>query len=183
MVIVHGPLAPEGAVIKVVGHERRRQTGPARVFDSEEEAMTAVSAQRIVPGDVVVIRYEGPRGGPGMREMLGVTGALVGQGLGDQVALITDGRFSGATHGLMVGHVAPEAAVGGPIALLRDGDLITIDVDQRSISAAVADEEWSARVASFSPPQKLSGTSAFARYAHLVGSAAQGAVLAVGDAG
>ncbi|MFZ0996515.1 MAG: dihydroxy-acid dehydratase [Candidatus Dormiibacterota bacterium] len=182
MVIIHGALAPEGAVIKVVGHERRRQTGPARVFNSEEEAMAAVAARRIVPGDVVVIRYEGPRGGPGMREMLGVTGALVGQGLGDEVALITDGRFSGATHGLMVGHVAPEAAVGGPIALLQDGDVITIDVDQRSISAAVADADWSERAAKFSPPQLLTGTSAFARYAHLVGSAAKGAVLAVGDA-
>jgi dihydroxy-acid dehydratase len=183
MAILHGPIAPEGSVIKIVGHQRRSQTGPARVFDSEEEAMAAVSARRIVPGDVVVIRYEGPRGGPGMREMLGVTAALVGQSLGDAVALITDGRFSGATHGLMVGHVAPEAAVGGPIALLRDGDLITIDVDQRSISVSVPEAEWSVRVASFSPPTLPSGTSAFARYAHLVGSAAQGAVLVVGEAG
>ncbi len=177
--VLHGPLAPEGGVIKVAGYERRSQTGPARVFDSEEAAMAAAAERRIVPGDVVVIRYEGPRGGPGMREMLGVTGALVGQGLGDQVALITDGRFSGATHGLMVGHVAPEAAVGGPIALLQDGDLVTIDVERRSISAAVPEEEWARRAQGWTPPPALQGTSAFARYAHLVGSAARGAVLTV----
>ena len=182
MVILHGPLAPEGGVVKVAGHERRHHTGPARVFDSEEEAMTAVMAQRITAGDVVVVRYEGPRGGPGMREMLGITAALVGQGLGDSVALMTDGRFSGATHGLMVGHVAPEAAVGGPIALLADGDEVTIDVDARAISTSVAPEEWERRAAGWVPRPALTGTSVFARYAYLVGTASRGAVLAVGEA-
>ena len=182
MVILHGPLAPEGGVVKVAGHERRHHTGPARVFDSEEEAMTAVMAQRITAGDVVVVRYEGPRGGPGMREMLGITAALVGQGLGDSVALMTDGRFSGATHGLMVGHVAPEAAVGGPIALLAEGDEVTIDVDGRAISTSVAPEEWERRAAGWVPRPALTGTSVFARYAYLVGTASRGAVLAVGEA-
>jgi dihydroxy-acid dehydratase len=181
MAILHGPLTPEGGVVKVAGHQRRHHTGPARVFDSEEEAMAAVKAQQISPGDVVVVRYEGPRGGPGMREMLGVTAALVGQGLGEQVALMTDGRFSGATHGLMVGHVAPEAAVGGPIAFLVDGDEITIDVDSRSISTSVGSDEWASRAAAWSPRPALTGTSAFARYAHLVGTASRGAVLAVGE--
>ena len=181
MVILHGPLAPEGGVVKVAGHERRHHSGPARVFDSEEEAMGAVKAQQISAGDVVVVRYEGPRGGPGMREMLGVTAALVGQGLGDSVALMTDGRFSGATHGLMVGHVAPEAAVGGPIALLADGDKVTIDVDGRSISTSVGADEWGRRAASWAPRPALTGTSAFARYAHLVGTASRGAVVAVGE--
>ena len=120
--ILRGSLAPEGCVVKLAGHDRNQHTGPARVFDGEEAAFAAVQARRIQPGDVVVIRYEGPRGGPGMREMLGVTAALVGQGLGDTIALVTDGRFSGATHGFMAGHVAPEAALGGPIALVRDGD-------------------------------------------------------------
>ena len=182
MVILHGPLAPEGGVVKVAGHERRHHTGPARVFDSEEEAMAAVKAQRITAGDVVVVRYEGPRGGPGMREMLGITAALVGQGLGDSVALMTDGRFSGATHGLMVGHVAPEAAVGGPIALLAEGDEVTIDVDARAISTSVAPEEWERRAAGWVPRPALTGTSVFARYAYLVGTASRGAVLAVGEA-
>jgi dihydroxy-acid dehydratase len=182
MVILHGPLAPEGGVIKVAGHERRHHRGPARVFDSEEEAMAAVKAQRIAAGDVVVVRYEGPRGGPGMREMLGITGALVGQGLGDSVALVTDGRFSGATHGLMVGHVAPEAAVGGPIALLADGDEVTIDIDERSISSSVPASEWERRRGAWSPPPLLTGTSAFARYSQLVGSASRGAVVEVGGA-
>jgi dihydroxy-acid dehydratase len=182
MVIMRGPLAPDGGVIKVAGHERRQHTGPARVFDSEEAAMAAVASRRIAAGDVVVVRYEGPRGGPGMREMLGVTGALVGQGLGDSVALMTDGRFSGATHGLMVGHIAPEAATGGPIALLQDGDEVTIDVDRRSISTSVPEQEWTARAARWSPPTLPSGTSAYARYAHLVGTASGGAVLVVGEA-
>jgi len=182
MVILHGPLAPEGGVVKVAGHQRRHHTGPARVFDSEEEAMAAVKAQRITAGDVVVVRYEGPRGGPGMREMLGITAALVGQGLGDSVALMTDGRFSGATHGLMVGHVAPEAALGGPIALLADGDEITIDVDARAISTSVAPDEWERRAAGWVPRPALTGTSVFARYAYLVGTASRGAVLAVGEA-
>ncbi|MGH6869266.1 MAG: dihydroxy-acid dehydratase, partial [Methylocella sp.] len=140
--ILHGSLAPEGCVIKLVGHERQSQSGPARVFNSEEVAFEAVQAREIKPGDFVVIRYEGPKGGPGMREMLGVTAALVGQGLGDTVALITDGRFSGATHGLMIGHVSPEAACGGPIALLQDGDRITIDVQARRLDAEV---DWNAR--------------------------------------
>jgi dihydroxy-acid dehydratase len=182
-VILHGPLAPEGSVVKVAGHQRRHHTGPARVFDSEEAAMDAVAARRIEPGDILVVRYEGPRGGPGMREMLGVTAALVGQGLGDTVALMTDGRFSGATHGLMVGHVAPEAAVGGPIALLRDGDPITIDVELRSISTTVAPAEWARRQAEWKPPVALRGTGVFARYAHLASSASRGAVLSVGEQG
>ena len=181
-VILHGPLAPEGAVVKVAGHEWRLHTGPARVFDCEEDAMAAVSGRRITPGDVLVIRYEGPRGGPGMREMLGVTGALVGQGLGDSVALLTDGRFSGATHGLMVGHTAPEAAVGGPIALLRDGDQITIDVEGRSMSVALSDQEWADRRRAWTPPPAVE-RGVFSRYQHLVGSSAQGAVLSVPVAG
>ena len=181
LAILHGPLAPEGAVVKVAGHQRRRHTGPARVFDSEEEAMAAVKAQLITAGNVVVVRYEGPRGGPGMREMLGITAALVGQGLGDVVALMTDGRFSGATHGLMVGHVAPEAAVGGPIALLVDGDEVTIDIDDRSISSSVAADEWGRRASAWAPRPALAGTSAFAKYAHLVGTASRGAVVAVGE--
>jgi dihydroxy-acid dehydratase len=182
-VILHGPLAPEGSVVKIAGHQWRHHTGPARVFDSEESAMEAVSARRIVPGDILVVRYEGPRGGPGMREMLGVTAALVGQGLGDTVALMTDGRFSGATHGLMVGHVAPEAAVGGPIALLQDGDLITIDVELRSVSTTVDQAEWDRRGAAWKPPEVLRGTGVFARYAHLASSASRGAVLSVGEPG
>ncbi len=180
-VILHGPLAPEGGVVKVAGHQWRLHTGPARVFDSEEAAMEAVTARRITAGDVVVVRYEGPRGGPGMREMLGVTGALVGQGLGDTVALLTDGRFSGATHGLMVGHVAPEAAVGGPIALLQDGDPVTIDVEGRSMSAEVDPVEWERRQLAWQPRLPLSGSGVFVRYAHSVGSAAQGAILGVGQ--
>ncbi len=176
-VILHGPLAPEGAVVKVAGHQWRLHTGPARTFDSEEAAMAAVSARQVAPGDVVVIRYEGPRGGPGMREMLGVTGALVGQGLGDSVALLTDGRFSGATHGLMVGHIAPEAAVGGPISLVEDADLITIDVEHRSISLAVSDADLEMRRARWRPPSIQPKRGVFSRYASLVGSAAQGAVL------
>ncbi len=175
-VVLHGQLAPDGAVVKVAGHLWRRHTGPARVFDSEEECMAAVATRAIQPHDVVVIRHEGPRGGPGMREMLGVTAAIVGQGLGDTVALVTDGRFSGATHGLMVGHVAPEAAVGGPIALLRDGDRVTIDVEARTISADLDDAEWERRRAAWSPRRNRLG-GAFDRYQLLVGSAARGAVL------
>jgi dihydroxy-acid dehydratase len=140
LVILKGNLAPEGAVIKIAREKRRRQTGPARVFDCEEDAMAAVTNQEIKPGDIVVIRYEGPRGGPGMREMLGVTAALVGQGLGEDVALVTDGRFSGGTHGFMIGHAAPEAAVGGPIAAIREGDMITIDVDERRLDVDLSEE-------------------------------------------
>ncbi len=176
LVVLKGNLAPEGAVIKMAGHERLAHRGPARVFDCEEDAFAAVSARRILPGDVVVIRYEGPRGGPGMREMLGVTAALVGQGLGEQVALLTDGRFSGATRGLMAGHVAPEAAVGGPIAAVRDGDLITFDIDRRRLDVALSDAQLAQRLEGFSPPLPRYRSGVFAKYAALVSSAAQGAV-------
>lgn len=171
--ILHGSLAPEGCVVKLVGTERLKQTGPARVFDSEEAAFEAVQAQKIKAGDFVVIRYEGPKGGPGMREMLGVTAALIGQGLGGSVALITDGRFSGATHGLMVGHVAPEAAAGGPIALLRDGDAITIDVNERRLDVEANLIE---RKKTWQAPAREKPTGVFAKYARLVSSASEGAV-------
>jgi dihydroxy-acid dehydratase len=174
--ILRGNLAPEGAVVKTAGVRHLLHTGPARVFDSEEEAFQAISQRRIKSGDVVVIRYEGPKGGPGMREMLGVTAALVGQGLGEEVALITDGRFSGATRGLMVGHVSPEAAVGGPIALLRDGDEVTIDVASRLIEVKVSPEEMAARRQAWTPPSPRYERGALAKYARLVASAAQGAV-------
>jgi dihydroxy-acid dehydratase len=176
--ILRGNLAPEGCVIKLAGHERRRHTGPARVFEGEEAAMAAVLAKEIRPGDVIVIRGEGPAGGPGMREMLAVTAALVGEGLGEQVALITDGRFSGATHGLMAAHIAPEAARGGPIAAPADGDEITIDVDARRIDVALPDEEIAARVIAYAPPAHADGhlEVAIRKYARLVGSAAEGAV-------
>lgn len=171
--ILRGTLAPDGCVIKLSGHEKRVHTGPARVFDGEEAAFQAVQSRAIRPGDVVVIRYEGPRGGPGMREMLQVTGALVGQGLGKDVALVTDGRFSGATHGFMVGHVAPEAAVGGPIALVRDGDEITIDVERRRLDVK-ADLE--ARRKGWAPPAPRYRWGALAKYAATVASASEGAV-------
>jgi dihydroxy-acid dehydratase len=176
LVILRGNLAPEGCVVKMAGHERGRHTGPARVFDREEDAMAAVAARRIRAGDVVVIRYEGPRGGPGMREMLGVTAAIVGQGLGEEVALLTDGRFSGATRGLMAGHVAPEAAVGGPIAALRDGDEITFDVDARRLDVALSEEEMARRLAGWTPPSPRYPRGVFAKYAASVASAARGAV-------
>ena len=176
LVILKGNLAPEGAVVKVAGHARRSHRGPARVFDREEDAFAAVQARRIVEGDVVVIRYEGPSGGPGMREMLAVTAALVGQGIGDKVALLTDGRFSGATHGLMAGHVAPEAARGGPIAALRDGDLIRFDLETRRLDAEVPEEELRSRLASWSPPAPRYDRGVFAKYARLVSSASEGAV-------
>ncbi|MGH9447778.1 MAG: dihydroxy-acid dehydratase, partial [Terriglobia bacterium] len=152
LVILKGNLAPEGSVVKIAGHEKLYYRGPARVFDCEEEAMSAVLQKKIKPGDVMVIRYEGPRGGPGMREMLGVTGALVGEGLGETVALLTDGRFSGATRGLMVGHVAPEAALGGPIAALRDGDTVVFDVNARKLEAELSPEEFRKRLAKWAPP-------------------------------
>jgi len=174
--VLRGNLAPEGAVVKMAGHERARHVGPARVFDREEDAFAAVLAQRIRPGDVVVIRYEGPKGGPGMREMLGVTAALVGQGLGETVALVTDGRFSGATRGLMVGHVAPEAAVGGPLAALRDGDGIEIDAGRGRLSVNLTAAELRRRLARFRTPRPPYATGVFAKYASLVGSAAEGAV-------
>ncbi|AWV08449.1 dihydroxy-acid dehydratase [Lysobacter maris] len=173
--ILYGDLAPEGCIVKLAGHGRDRFDGPARVFDSEEAAFAAVQARRIEAGDVVVIRFEGPTGGPGMREMLAVTAALVGQGLGNDVALITDGRFSGATHGFMVGHIAPEAAHGGPIARLRDGDRVRIDVGTRRIDV---DAELAARApASFQPRVR---TGALAKYARIVSSASRGAVTAPG---
>ena len=170
--VIHGNLAPDGCIVKLAGHGRLRHSGPARVFETEEAAFAAVSAGAIQSGDVVVIRNEGPRGGPGMREMLAVTAALVGQGLGDSVALVTDGRFSGATHGFMVGHVAPEAACGGPLALLREGDRITIDVDARRLDT---DADLTSRRADWRPPRRaLAG--AYAKYARLVASASEGAV-------
>jgi dihydroxy-acid dehydratase len=177
LVILRGNVAPEGSVIKVAGHERPSHRGPARVFDREEDAMMAVERGAIVHGDVVVIRYEGPRGGPGMREMLGVTSAIVGAGLGDTVALITDGRFSGATHGFMLGHVAPEAAVGGPIAVLRDGDIIAMDIEKRRIDVELSADEITARLASWIPPEPRYTTGVFAKYAAQVSSASDGAVM------
>ncbi|MBV9464545.1 MAG: dihydroxy-acid dehydratase [Solirubrobacterales bacterium] len=176
LAILHGNLAPDGCVVKLAGHERLEQTGPARVFESEEDAMVAVTASAIEAGEVVVIRNEGPAGGPGMREMLGVTAALVGEGLGEEVALITDGRFSGATHGLMAGHVAPEAVRGGPIGLVRDGDQITLDVPARRLDVALSDEELAARAQAYKPPERPDPGVALAKYARLVSSAAQGAV-------
>jgi dihydroxy-acid dehydratase len=176
LVILRGNLAPEACVVKVAGHERAHHRGPARVFDSEEEAMAAVTARRIVGGDVIVIRNEGPRGGPGMREMLGITAAVVGQGLGETVALITDGRFSGATRGLMVGHVAPEAAMGGPIAALREGDTVVIDIDGRRLSVEIDDEELRRRLEGWTAPPPRYRRGVFAKYAATVSSASQGAV-------
>jgi dihydroxy-acid dehydratase len=176
LAILRGNLAPEGCVVKLAGHERRRHTGPARVFDGEEAAMDAVTHGRISDGDVVVIRNEGPAGGPGMREMLAVTAAINGAGLGETVALLTDGRFSGATHGFMAGHVAPEAVRGGPIAAVQDGDQITIDVDNRRIDVALDDDEIARRVAAYERPANGDATGVLAKYAALVSSAAEGAV-------
>ena len=175
MVILKGNLAPEGAVVKVSGTHLQHK-GPARVFDQEEEAFKAISRQQIKPGDVVVIRYEGPKGGPGMREMLAVTAALVGQGLGEDVALITDGRFSGATRGLMAGHVAPEAAVGGAIAVVRDGDTITLDIPERVLRVELSDSEIEERLGQWKPPPPHYTTGALAKYAKLVSSASVGAI-------
>ncbi len=176
LVIVRGNLAPEGGVVKMSGHERLSHKGPARVFDSEEEAMQAVTGKQIKPNDVVVIRYEGPKGGPGMREMLGVTAAIVGEGLGETVALITDGRFSGATRGLMVGHVAPEAALGGPIAAIHEGDRITIDTKSRKLEVEISDAEISRRLSEWKPPAPRYAAGVFAKYAALVTSSAEGAI-------
>jgi dihydroxy-acid dehydratase len=175
--ILRGRLAPEGSVVKVSAATRRVHKGPARVFDSEEAAMAAVTGQTVTPGEVIVIRYEGPKGGPGMREMLGVTGAVMGAGLGETVAMVTDGRFSGATRGLMIGHVAPEAAAGGPIAAVRDGDTIVIDLDARLLDVDLDAETLAARMATWTPPAARFSTGVFARYAGAVASAAQGAVL------
>jgi dihydroxy-acid dehydratase len=176
IVILKGNLAPEGCVAKISGHERLQHRGPARVFESEEDAMAAVTGKQIHSGDVVVIRYEGPKGGPGMREMLSVTGAIVGEGLGPSVALLTDGRFSGATHGLMAGHVSPEAALGGPIAAVKDGDMIRLDVTQRVLEVEISDEVLRERMETWLPPQPRYATGVFAKYAALVSSASQGAI-------
>ena len=176
LVILRGNIAPDGAVVKVAGHEPQKLQGRARVFDREEDAMHAVDAREIGKGDILVIRYEGPKGGPGMREMLGVTGAIVGQGLGNDVALITDGRFSGATRGLMIGHVAPEAFVCGPIALINDGDTILIDIEARKLEVDVSSEELAARRARWRPRAPHYTRGVFGKYANEVGSAALGAV-------
>ena len=176
LVILKGNLAPEGCVVKVAGHERLVHRGPARVYDREEDAFAAVQAGKIKDNDVVVIRYEGPKGGPGMREMLGVTAALVGAGLGDSVALMTDGRFSGATHGLMAGHVAPEAAHGGPIAALRDGDSILFDIKARRLDVEISEQELQSRLRTWKAPEPRYKTGVMAKYAKLVSSASEGAV-------
>ncbi|MDQ3316125.1 MAG: dihydroxy-acid dehydratase [Actinomycetota bacterium] len=176
LVILKGNVAPEGCVVKVAGYTRLHHSGPARVFDSEEGAMAAVQAGGISGGDVVVIRYEGPRGGPGMREMLGVTAALVGQGLGETVALLTDGRFSGATRGLMAGHVAPEAAHRGPIAALQDGDTVTLDIEGRTLNVDLSAEEIEGRLARWTEPTPPYSTGVMAKYAALVSSASKGAI-------
>jgi dihydroxy-acid dehydratase len=178
LAILKGNLAPEGAVVKLAGTERTQQTGPARVFESEEECFRAVKDQQINPGDVVVIRNEGPSGGPGMREMLQVTAAIVGEGLGESVAMVTDGRFSGATRGLMIGHVAPEAAKGGPIASIQEGDQVTVDITGRRLDVDLSDEEIAKRVAEYKSPQSPFGRGVMGKYAATVSSASQGAVTA-----
>jgi dihydroxy-acid dehydratase len=175
-VILKGNLAPEGAVAKVAGLKQRSITGPAKVFDGEEACFAAIQARKIVAGDVVVIRGEGPVGGPGMREMLSITGALMGQGLGESVGLVTDGRFSGGTHGLVVGHVAPEAWVGGPIAIVKDGDSITIDADTKSLTLNVPESELKSRMAKWKAPAPRVERGVLAKYAKLVRSASEGAV-------
>ena len=176
MAILRGNLAPEGCVVKVAGHERMKHRGPARVFDREGDAFAAVKQGRIKPGDVIVIRYEGPKGGPGMREMLGVTGAIVGAGLGDFVALLTDGRFSGATHGLMAGHVAPEAAVGGPIAAVKNGDMIVFDIRRRRLDVELSAAEIKRRLKKWKPLKPRYTSGVVAKYARLVSSASEGAI-------
>lgn len=176
LVILKGNLAPEGCVVKVSGHERPYHRGPARVFEREEDAMQAVTGKQVKAGDVVVIRYEGPRGGPGMREMLGVTAAIVGEGLGEEVALLTDGRFSGATRGLMAGHIAPEAAVGGPIAAIREGDVIVFDIEKRRLDVELSSEDLKARLESWVPREPPYKAGVFHKYAALVSSAAEGAI-------
>ncbi|HLE28961.1 MAG TPA: dihydroxy-acid dehydratase [Anaerolineales bacterium] len=176
LVILKGNLVPEGCVVKIAGHNMLYHRGPARIFDREEDAFAAVQNGAIQAGDVVVIRYEGPKGGPGMREMLGVTAAIVGAGLGDSVALLTDGRFSGATHGLMAGHVAPEAARGGPIAVVHDGDAITFDVNARRLDVEISDGELKARLSQWRPPDPRYRTGVMAKYANSVSSASSGAV-------
>jgi dihydroxy-acid dehydratase len=174
--ILRGNLAPDGCVVKLAGHDRVHHSGPARVFENEADAFAAVKAQAIKPNDVVVIRNEGPSGGPGMREMLQVTAAIVGEGLSDSVALLTDGRFSGATHGFMAGHVAPEAPKGGPIAAVNEGDTITFDIPNRELRLEIPDDEIAQRVADYKSPEPLYTSGVLAKYARHVGSAAQGAV-------
>jgi dihydroxy-acid dehydratase len=176
LAILRGNIAPEGCVVKLAGHERRHHAGPARVFEGEEAAMDAVTHGGVKPGDVVIIRNEGPAGGPGMREMLAVTAAINGAGLGEDVVLLTDGRFSGATHGFMAGHLAPEAVRGGPIAAIQDGDTVTVDVDAKRIDADLTDEQIAERLAAYAPPPNTDVSGVLAKYAKLVGSASQGAV-------
>jgi dihydroxy-acid dehydratase len=176
LAVLRGNLSPDGCVVKLAGHERTSHRGPARVFESEEECFAAVKARDIQAGDVIVIRYEGPAGGPGMREMLHVTAAIVGEGLGEDVALITDGRFSGATHGLMAGHVTPEAARGGPIAIVRDGDMIQFDVAARELRVELSDDEIAVRLADWRAPEPRYRTGVFAKYAAQVSSASEGAI-------
>jgi dihydroxy-acid dehydratase len=178
LVVLRGNLAPEGCVVKMAGHERHFHRGPARVFECEEDAMAAVSGGQVKSEDVVVIRNEGPSGGPGMREMLAVTAALVGEGLGDSVALLTDGRFSGATRGLMAGHVAPEACRGGPIAAVRDGDMVVLDIDKRRLDVELSDEEIQRRISEWSPPPPPYTSGVMAKYTRSVSSASKGAVTA-----
>jgi dihydroxy-acid dehydratase len=180
LVILKGNIAPNGAVVKLFGYEREQHRGPARVFNSEPEAHEAVLNRQINPGDVVVIRYEGPVGGPGMQEMLGVTAAIVGQGLGGSVALVTDGRFSGATKGVMIGHVAPEAAVGGPLAVVEEGDIIVIDTPDRKLNVELSDEEIAARLGRWTPPRPAYTQGVLAKYGALVSQANDGAILRVG---
>ena len=179
LVILRGNLAPEGCVLKVAGMEKTYHRGPACVFDCEGDAMRAVMSKSIKPGDVVVLRYEGPRGGPGMQEMLGVTGALYGEGLGEEVGLLTDGRFSGATHGLMVGHVSPEAARGGPIAAVANGDMVVFDIEKRRLDVELSDAEIQRRLANWKEPEPRYKSGVFAKYAALVSSASEGAITKV----
>jgi len=174
--ILRGSLAPEGAVVKLAGHERQRHSGPARVFDSETACKAAVYDGLVQPGEVVVVRNEGPAGAPGMPEMLGITSAIVGRGLGESVALVTDGRFSGATRGLMIGHVAPEAVRGGPLAVVRDGDTVTIDVEARMLELEIPADELARRLAAWSPPEPRAKSGVLAKYANSVSSASRGAV-------
>lgn len=181
LVILRGNLAPEGCVLKISGFERKQHRGPARIFECEEDAMNAVTSKQIKAGDVIVIRYEGPKGGPGMREMLGVTAAIVGEDLGEEVALLTDGRFSGATRGLMIGHVAPEAAVRGPIAALHDGDIVDINIETRSLQVELADDEIESRLTGWRKPEPRYQSGVFHKYAALVTSASEGAITKADD--
>jgi dihydroxy-acid dehydratase len=183
VVSLKGNLAPDGAIVKVAGLKTQRFVGPARVFDTEEECFKAVNERTYKEGEVLVIRYEGPKGGPGMREMLSTTAALYGQGMGDKVALITDGRFSGATRGFCIGHVGPEAAVGGPIALIKDGDIITLDGVTGEISVNVTEEEFAQRKKSWAPRETEYGSGAIWKYAQLVGPARYGALTNPGAKG